>query len=103
MRLLRILLLGLALLETTGLGTAVAAVLEHVACENGTGDGCCADGCTDDGGCDECTCCFHLRPMVSPKAPSLASSTASSVSLETPMTAPRGEPREILHVPRHAA
>ena len=99
----RALLLVLALLQATG----IAEVMRRQACE----DQCRTDGCKDDctPGDDAPSCPCHCPSATTTPPPAIACATVPEPTESTPVVFDRTErvhaspdPREILHVPKHA-
>jgi len=100
----RALLLILALLQATG----IAELMRRQACE----DECRTDGCKDDctPGNDAPSCACHCPSSTTATPPTIAFVIAPMPTERTPVEFDRTDrvhaspdPREILHVPRHAA
>ena len=96
--------LALLTFQITGLPNVAMAIIEHVACDDEGGDGCCPTGCSDDDRrCEDCACCFHVRPMLPQHGLVIGPGTGGEVAPAEPSaTRPNTDPREILHVPRRS-
>jgi hypothetical protein len=99
----RALLLILALLQATGIMEA----MRRDACASECRDDGCADDCTP--GSDSPSCACHCPSLQTHAPPTLAVVTLPAPTEATPVVFDGGDPahtspdpREILHVPRHA-
>lgn len=84
-------------------GVALVASGCQTACEGeGEEHGAPAEDCAPD--CDECACCPHAQPAAPPLASvAIPPHVVKRIDNEPGVILDRGEPREILHVPRRAA
>jgi hypothetical protein len=82
-------------------GAALVASGCETACEDDD-EGAPGDDCTPD--CSDCACCPHAQPAALPAvSPVVPLAAVDSAEHEQSVIFARGEPREILHVPRRAA
>ena len=98
----RVLLLVLALLQATGM----AEVMRRQACEAECRDDGCGDDCTPGSDSPSCPChCLGLQTHIPPRvaAIAIAPATQAAPPFDSDDGIPQSpDPREILHVPRHA-